>query len=226
MKRALLPASLLIALSACRQPGPAVARPYAPAEEGLTLVYIDPSLPKDEQDAKRIQVRVDRVVERPDGATVVFKSFTVGINEPLTALFVLKDGGVGLLSPDGKSESPMLPAGFPEASSWTTAGVGCRVIGRGAWMRGAKVLPADRPSVGVWVETQPAKGLVTRTLYLPGLGEVERDERQADGRWATVNLLTQYGFTELREPQMAAGAPAPAQADTKPAPKRATKRKG
>ena len=219
MKRALIPASLLL-LAACRQPGPAVPRPYAAAEEGLTLVYINPSLPQDQQAAQRLQVRVDKVVDRDDGATAVFKTFTVGVQPPFQATFVLKQGGVALLSPDGKSELPLLPEGFPgRVSSWSRAGVHLRVIGRGAWMLGAKVLPTDRPSEGVWVEARPDRGAVARTLYLPGLGEVQTDERQPDGRWITVNLLTQYGFTDL---PMAERAEQPV---AKPAAKRPAKPK-
>lgn len=219
MKRALAPASLLL-LAACQQPGPAVQRPYAAAEEGLTLIYINPSLPKDEQDAKRLQVRVDKVVAREDGATVVFKAFTAGLQRPFQATFVLKDGGLALLSPDGKAETPLLPEGFPDrVSSWSGAGARYRVLGRGAWSQGAKVLPSDRAAEGVWVEARPDRGAVARTLYLPGLGEVQTDERQPDGRWVTVNLLTQYGFTDLP------AAPAPEQPVEKPAKKHTAKPK-
>ena len=219
MKRALIPASLLL-LTACQQPGPAVRRPYAAAEEGLTLVYINPSLPQEEQAAQRLQVRVDKVLDREDGAQVVFKSFTVGVQLPFQSRFVLKNGGVGLLSPDGKSELPLLPEGFPErTASWTRVGAQFRILGRGAWTSGAKVLPPDRGSEGIWVEARTASGAVSRTLYLPAFGEVQTDERQADGRWLTVNLLTQYGFTDL---PMAPPADKPAEA---PAKKHAAKTK-
>lgn len=197
MKRALFPATLLL-LTACQQPGPAVQRPYASAEEGLTLVYINPSLPQDQQAAQRLQVRVDKVLDREDGAQVVFKSFTVGVQLPFQSTFVLKNAGVGLLSPDGKSELPLLPEGFPDrTASWARAGAQFRILGRGAWTSGAKVLPADRDSDGVWVEARTASGNLSRSLYLPAFGEVQTDERQADGSWRTVNLLTQYGFTDL-----------------------------
>jgi hypothetical protein len=215
VKRALFPAALLL-LAGCRQPGPAVPRPYAAEEEGLTLIYINPSLPPAEQAAKRLQVRVAKALEREDGAMVVTKTFTLGLEEPFQTTFILKDGGVAMQGPNGRGELPFLPAGFPEtAASWTSAGAQFRVLGRGAWTGGAKVLPADRPAEGVWVECRPSSGPVTRTLYLPGLGEVQSDERQADGVWATVNLLTQYGFTESPiTPREEAPAPA------KPAKKR------
>ena len=210
MKRALIPASLLL-LAGCQQPGPAVARPYAAAEEGLTLVYIDPSLPQDQQAAKRLQVRVDKVVARPDGASVIFKTFTLGLGKPFQALFVLKDGGVGLLSPDGKTEAPMLPKGFPDAvEAWSSGATSYRILGRGGWVQGAAVLPEDRPSEGIWVEARAEGAKPLRSLYLPGLGEVQTDELQADGRWTTVNLLTQYGFTDM--PSAPPMAPAPAAA--------------
>ena len=213
MKRVLAAASLLV-LAACQQPGPPQPKTYATSEEGLTLVFMDPSLPKDQQDAQRLQVRVDKVVDRDDGAIVVFKSFTVGLHEPFQALFVEKDGGVGILSADGKVETPVLPVGFPDSTAvWSRGGVTYQILGRGSWVHGAHVLPSGRASEGVWVEARPARGAVTRSLYLPGLGEVETDERLPDGRWSTVNLLTQYGFTEL--PQ----APVPETAPSKPAPK-------
>ena len=213
MKRALIPASLLL-LAACRQPGPAVPRPYAAAEEGLTLVYINPSLSPEQQADQRLQVRVDKVVTREDGATVVFKSFSVGLQPPFQSTFVLKQGGVGLLSPDGTSELPLLPEGFPDqVSSWGRAGTRLRVIGRGAWIKGAKVLPADRPSDGVWVEARPDRGAAVRTLYLPGLGEVQTDEQQPDGRWVTVNLLSQFGFTDV--PAAPSEAQPPAKTSTR-----------
>ena len=219
MKRALLSAPLLL-LTACQQAGPVVPRPYAAAEEGLTLVYINPSLPQDQQAAQRLQVRVDKVLDRDDGAQVVFKSFTVGVQPPFQSKFVLKNAGVGLLSPDGKSELPLLPEGFPDrTASWTRAGAQFRVLERGAWASGAKVLPADRGSEGVWVEARTANGDLSRSLYLPAFGEVQTDERQADGSWLTVNLLTQYGFTDL---PMAAPAEQPAEP---PAKKRAAKTK-
>ena len=216
MKRALVPASLLL-LAACQQPGPRIQRPYSAAEEGLTLVYINPALPKDQQDARRLQVRVDRVTTRPDGASVVFKTFTVGVGQPFTSLFVLQGGGLGLLSPDGKSEAQILPKGFPDAeNAWTSGTTDYRVIGRGAWLPGADVLPSDRPSEGTWVESRPQSGAAARTLYLPGLGEVQTDEQLPDGSWKTVNLLTQYGFTDL---------PSAPQPEAAPAPKKPAKRK-
>jgi hypothetical protein len=219
VKRALIPAALLL-LMACQQPGPAVPRLYAAAEEGLTLVYINPSLPQDQQTAQRLQVRVDKVLDREDGAQVVFKSFTVGVQLPFQSKFALKNAGVGLLSPDGKSELLLLPEGFPDrTASWTRAGVQFHILGRGAWTTAAKVLPSDRDSEGVWVEARTGSGAVSRSLYLPAFGEVQTDERQPDGRWLTVNLLTQYGFTDL---PMTPPADDPADA---PAKKRAAKTK-
>lgn len=197
MKRALLPIAALLLLAGCQQPGPSVARAYAPEEEGLTLVYLNPSLPQDQQAAERLQVRVEKVVEGAQGAIVVTKAFTAGVQLPFRTDTLLKDGGVALLSPDGKSQLPLLPEGFPNRTeSWSTAAGAYRVLGRGAWVGGAKVLPPDRPAEGVWVENRSVSGAVARSLYLPGLGEVQTDVRQADGRWQTVNLLTQYGFTD------------------------------
>ncbi|MBS1766845.1 MAG: hypothetical protein JST05_05500 [Acidobacteria bacterium] len=215
MKRALVPAALLL-LAGCQQPGPAVQRPYAAVEEGLTLVYINPSLPQDEQAAKRLQVRVDKVLEREDGSKLVTKTFSLGVGKPFESTFILKGGGVALAGPDGKSQTPFLPAGFPDqAAAWTTGSSQFRVLGRGAWAASAKVLPSDRSNEGVWVECRSALGPATRTLYLPALGEVQTDERRPDGSWATVNLLTQFGFTESPVTQRE-DAPAPA----KPAKKR------
>jgi hypothetical protein len=50
--------------------------------------------------------------------------------------------------------------------------------------------------VGVWVEAQPARGPLRRTLYLPDLGEVESLELR-DGAWIAVNRLVGRGFTDL-----------------------------
>lgn len=197
MKRTLVPAAALLLLAGCQQPGPAVGRAYAPEEEGLTLVYINPSLPQDQQQAQRLQVRVEKVVEDAKGGVVVTKAFTAGVQLPLRLDTVLKDGGVALIGPDGKNQLTLLPEGFPNRTeSWSTPAGSYRVIGRGAWVGGAKVLPADRPAEGVWVENRSASGAVARSLYLPGLGEAQTDVRQADGRWQTVNLLIQYGFTD------------------------------
>lgn len=216
MKRALVPASLIL-LSACRQPGPQIQRPCAAAQEGLTLVHINPSLPSDQQAAKRLQIRVDRVASGADGALIVTQSFTEGLAQPTTATIVIRQGGASRVSADGKTETALLPPGFPDAAaSWTSPAGTSRVIGRGAWVQGAKVLPPDLLSEGVWVECRPEQGPVARSLYLPGLGEVQTDERQSDGRWVTVDLLTQYGFTDL--PPALVQAPAP---ETKPAAKRA-----
>ncbi len=197
MRRALLPIAALLLLAGCQQPGPAVARSFAPEEEGLTLVYINPSLPQDQQQAERLQVRVEKETDDGKGGRVVTKAFTAGVQLPFRTDTLLKDGGVALLSPDGKGQIALLPEGFPDkVASWSSPAGSFRVLGRGAWVAGAKVLPADRADEGVWVEARSASGAVTRTLYLPGLGEVQTDARQADGRWQTVNLLTQYGFTD------------------------------
>ncbi|MBS1784460.1 MAG: membrane lipoprotein lipid attachment site-containing protein [Acidobacteria bacterium] len=196
MKRALVPASILLLLAGCQQPGPSVARPFAPEEEGLTLVYLNPSLPSDQQQAQRLQVRVEKVVEGPKGGQVITKSFASGVQPPFRTDTLLKDGGVALLSPDGKSQISLLPEGFPSLEGWSTPAGTYRVLGRGEWVARGSVLPADRPAEGVWVESRSLSGSVTRSLYLPGLGEVQTDLRQSDGHWQTVNLLTQYGFTD------------------------------
>lgn len=120
MKRALVPASILLLLAGCQQPGPSVARPFAPEEEGLTLVYLNPSLPSDQQQAQRLQVRVEKVVEGPKGGQVITKSFASGVQPPFRTDTLLKDGGVALLSPDGKSQISLLPEGFPSLEGWST----------------------------------------------------------------------------------------------------------
>ncbi|HEU4951938.1 MAG TPA: hypothetical protein VFT46_08285, partial [Holophagaceae bacterium] len=157
-RHALLPATLLLGLAACRQPGPQIPRPYTAAEEGLTLVYLNPSLPGAEQAARRLQVRVDKVVDREDGALVIFKSFTVGTQPPFQATFVVKGDGVGLLSADGRTETAILPAGFPDGpQTWTRGDVAYRILGRAAWSGAASVLPEDRRAeggVGTWVEAR------------------------------------------------------------------------
>lgn len=197
MKRALFPVAALLLLAGCQQPGPAVQRPYAPDEEGLTLAYMDPSLPQDQQQDRRLQVRVEKVLDDGNGGLIVTKSYTTGMRVPLRLETRLSHGSVALLTTEPKGQATLLPEGFPESvSTWSTPRATYRIVGRGAWTMGAKVLPADRSTEGVWVEARAVTGEVWRTLYLPGLGEVQSDALLPNGQWQVVNLLTQYGFTD------------------------------
>lgn len=187
----LMPAVLLLAL-ACQ---PRAAAPvYGPWEEGLTLVFEDPSQPQPQRSADRLQVRVARSTMQP-GAPTLVQLDLANTRGHMSLLLRHQDGGIALVGEDGRVLALTLPSGFPAVPEWTDRGTEFRVVGRAAW-EGAAILPATSDPIGVWVEARPEHGLRRRTLYLPNLGEVEsREER--DGTWVIVNRLVARGFTDL-----------------------------
>jgi hypothetical protein len=187
----LLPAVLLLAL-AC-QPHAAVPV-YGPWEEGLTLVFEDPSQPEPQRSADRLQVRVAHATMQPGPPSLVQLDLA-NTRGQLTLRLRHQAGGITLVGEDGRVLAQSLPPGFPALPGWTDLGTEFRVVGRATW-DGAALLPATSDPVGVWVEARPAQGPRRRTLYLPNLGEVEaREER--NGTWVTVNRLVARGFTDL-----------------------------
>ncbi len=193
MIRRLVPVAALILLAACQYQARGPLR-YGPWEEGLTLAYEDPSVPEPQRTQQRLQVRVERAAFPSEGDGTVRLDYS-SIQGSLTLVLRHHDGGIALLGADGKPLARLLPEGFPRTQTWEDHGTAYRVVGRGTW-DGARILPATSSPVGVWVEAQPAHGPLRRTLYLPGLGEVESLELR-DGAWIAVNRLVGRGFTNL-----------------------------
>ena len=190
--RILVPTALLLLASACmpqRQ-----SRVYGPWEEGLTLAYEDPTLPQPQRSQERLQVRVAKASFQAAGSGTVQVDYT-SVHGSLTLVLQHQDGGIALLGPDGKVLARILPEGFPQTSAWEDRGTAFHVVGRATW-DGASILPSTSSAVGEWVEARPAQGPLRRTLYLPGLGEVESQELR-QGTWVTINRLVARGFTDL-----------------------------
>ena len=190
--RQLVPAALLACL-AC-QPQPTAPVVYGPWEEGLTLVYEDPSRPQPQQSEDRLQVRVAHSTMGPGAPTLVRLDLT-STRGQMGVLVRHQDGGIDLIEENGRTLARALPAHFPDIDGWVDHGVEFRVLGRAAW-EGAAILPPGSDPVGVWVEARSPEGFRRRTLYLPNLGEVESREERA-GTWVVVNRLVARGFTDL-----------------------------
>ncbi|BDU77525.1 hypothetical protein [Mesoterricola sediminis] len=192
--KALLAAGLLLAAAVgCdRAARGERVRPFAPWEAGRTLVYRDPA----DASGNRLQVRVARTEDRPDGLRVT-ETFST-LSGQAQSMLRLKDGGAWLVL--DASEARVLPAGFPDkVTEWTDRGLVNRVVGRGRPDLPGVTLP-DPDAVGVWVESSPVQGegFRRRTLLLPDLGEVQTLTWR-NGRWETTNILISQGFTDERE---------------------------
>ena len=189
--RHLAPAALLLGL-ACQPPQ--APKVYCPWEEGLTLVFEDPSQPQPQRSTQRLQVRVAKAAIAPGPPGLIQVDLaSLQSQQPIT--LKQQDGGVSLVTDQGQVLSVVLPPGFPATTAWSDRGTAFLVIGRANW-DGASLLPATADPVGIWVEARPAQGPRRRTLFLPNLGEVESREERA-GTWVTVNRLVAYGFTSL-----------------------------
>lgn len=191
--RRILPIAALVLLTACQYP-PAQPTAYGPSEEGLTLAFEDPSLPQPQRSQQRLQIRVAKTRLQEDGSGLVAADYT-SQQGSLRLLLQHQHGGINLVTPDGKTMAVLLPAGFPQTLAWQDRGITFRVLGRGTW-DGARILPDTRSPVGVWVEASTEAGPIRRTLYLPGLGEVESLERNGSA-WIPTNRLVALGFTDL-----------------------------
>ena len=188
----LVPAVLLAGL-AC-QSQPAAPMVYGPWEEGLTLAYEDPSQPQPQRSENRLQVRVASSAMAPGPPNLVQLDFT-SLRGHTSVLAKHHDGGIDLIDGSGRVLAQALPPRFPDLTRWVDHDTEYSVIGRATW-EGASILPTTSDPVGVWVEARSPQGLRRRSLYLPGLGEVEsREER--DGTWVAVNRLIARRFTDL-----------------------------
>lgn len=182
----------LLALLAC-QPR-AEAPIYSPWEEGLTLTFENPSQPQPQRAEERVQVRVAHSSLSPDAPHLVQLDLTSARGRR-SLLLRHQDGGIAVLAEDGRVLATPFPPHFPDIAPWMDHGTEVLVIGRARW-EGAAILPPTADAIGVWVEARPPQGPRRRTLYLPGLGEVEAHEER-DGAWVAVNRLVARGFTDL-----------------------------
>ncbi|MDP1833169.1 MAG: hypothetical protein Q8K67_14005 [Geothrix sp.] len=184
------PAALLLGLACQPRTDPPI---YGPWEEGLTLAFEDPSQPQPQRSANRLQVRVARSAMAP-GSPRLVQLDLASTRGQLSLLLRHQDGGIALVGEDGQVLAHSLPSRFPDTAPWVERGTAFRVIGRARW-EGAAILPPTSDAIGVWVEARSPHGR-RRTLYLPGLGEVEAQEER-DGTWVAVNRLVARGFTDL-----------------------------
>jgi len=188
---AAVPVAALVASLGCdSMVRPETRAVYGPWEEGLTLVYENPSRPE-----SRLQERVKTSLLSGEGRTVVETYTTLAGAMELT--FRQERGRVSF-KVDGGREIEMLPEGFPDrVSTWESRGYVNHIVGRSRVDLPGVKLP-DPEVVGIWVESEPVAGPPdqrTRTLLVPDLGEV-LTMTWKDGRWVTVNRLAAQGFTD------------------------------
>lgn len=197
--RLLLPILLLAAGCRPKPSGPAI---YGAWEEGLTLTFEDPSEadPRAREEG-RFQVRVEKGLADPTrpGAVLLRES---NLRASYAYAVRYEQGGKALFGEDGKLVAWVLPQGFPEQTpEWRDdkLGLAFKVLGSAAW-EGDAIKDVARKGlvdpIGTWVEVRRRDGLLRRTLYLKGLGEVESLEWR-DGKWIAINRLTGRGFTDL-----------------------------
>lgn len=168
---------------------------YVPWEEGLTLVYEDPTLPPKERFDARLQRRVSSSKVGPEGRRVTITYSSLKSNQTFDFLtrngsWVILEGNTPLMQ--------MLPEGFPESTSrWEdrTTRATFTVLGRGALQDPELQLPDDFDRTGVWVEMDFPSGAKNRIFFLPGIGEAEGFVLK-DGQWIQVNRLVSRGFTD------------------------------
>ncbi len=171
-----------------REPPPV----YAPWEEGLTLVYANPSQPAFE----RQQMRVKSSTLTPQGRVVVETFSNLSGQSEIT---VTQKNGMEAMKREGQEDFVLFPEGFPDrVSRWTDSrGVLFSVIGRARVDLPGVKLP-DPDATGIWIEwVAPFPGsMPNRTLLVPDYGEVETITLK-NGKWVTVNRLVSQGFTDL-----------------------------
>ncbi|HWQ08738.1 MAG TPA: hypothetical protein VN436_06520 [Holophaga sp.] len=168
---------------------------YVPSEEGLTLIYEDPTLPPAARAEARLQMRVSTVKETPQGRRVTLVYTTLKGQNSFE--FLSKDGGWALV--EGNTLLfRLLPEGFPDRTDhWVekAGGMAFHVIGRGRLQNADLQLPEDYDREGIWVELEPQAGPKRRIFFLPGIGEAESQVLR-DGRWVPLNRLVSRGFTD------------------------------
>lgn len=196
----LLLAGMLASLGCDRTLAERKGTAYVPSEEGLTLIYEDPTLPAAARAGARLQMRVSTVKETAQGRRVSLMYSTLKGQNGVD--FLSKDGGWELM----EGNTPLfrlLPEGFPDRTDhWEEKGMAFHVIGRGRLQNPDLQLPEDCDRVGVWVELEPQFGPKRRIFYLPGIGEAENQVLR-DGRWVPLNRLVSRGFTDPPEAQPA-----------------------
>lgn len=168
---------------------------FVPWEEGLTLIYEDPTLPAAERAQTRLQARVAASRETPQGRRVTLVYTTLKGEHAFE--FLSKEGGWAMVEGDTPLFR-MLPEGFPErVDRWEdrARGMTFQVIGRARLPESDLELPADCDRVGIWVELEPQKGPRRRIFFLPGIGEAKSQVLQ-NGHWTTNNQLVSRGFTD------------------------------
>ncbi len=192
-------AGALLLCTACRPDatGPGI---YVPFEEGLTLVYENPSLATTEaREGSRFQIRVHKGLMDPKvPGRIELTRNTLHSSE--TSFFDLEEGGVAVVDAQGVRGSWVLPKGFPGVTTWSDPKTGLqgRVLGRARWNNDVIRRAAQEHLIdptGVWVEMEQG-GVKRRALYLQGLGEVESQAWSKD-HWETVSRLVGRQFTDL-----------------------------
>jgi hypothetical protein len=191
VKGGLAVAAILLLAGCDRMVSKEPAQVYGPGEEGLTLVYADPSQPAQ----PRLQMRVAKVESTAEGRRVT--ETWSNVNGQMEITILQREGGVSI-APPGREPFMVLPPGFPDrTTSWIARGRLGRVIGRSRVDLPGVDLPQG-PLEGVWVEILPLDeaGTARRALYVPDIGEVESLEWRK-GDWIPVNRLVSRGFTDL-----------------------------
>lgn len=173
---------------------------YVPWEEGLTLIYEDPTLPPSQRFQERLQRRVSASKEIAQGRRVTITYSTLKNN--LAVDFFTKDGSWAMLQ-GNDILMRWLPEGFPDrVDHWVDQGRGItfRVLGRGTVPNPDLKLPADFDRIGIWVEMESRLGPKRRILFLPNIGEAETLVLNRTGQWVKVSQLVSRGFTDLPTP--------------------------
>ena len=190
MRRLLAVAALLLTPACDHLLDQGAVPTYSPWEEGLTLVFTDPTRPS----ADMLQVRVEKSTVTPEGRTVV-ESFST-LSGVQVDTFRQVDGRV-FLKLDGQQDIVLLPAGFPDRTGrWIERGYVNYIVGRARVDLAGVKLP-DPEAEGVWVESVPlsGQGILRRSLMVPDYGEVATLNWR-NGQWVLVNQLVSQGYTD------------------------------
>jgi len=191
-----LPILLLVSMACDRSLVERRKTLFVPWEEGLTLVYEDPTLPDGVRFQERFQRRISASRPTPAGRRVTIVYTTLKSNN--TFDFLSREGGWAMVEGD----TPLfkvLPEGFPDkVDRWEdkARGMTFQLLGRATLQNPDLKLPDDFERTGLWVEMQTRDGARKRIFFLPDIGEAESRILQ-NGRWVAVNRLVSRGFTDL-----------------------------